>query len=241
MKISTVFIALFGAVHTMAHHLSLHEARQFANPNMSAMPPLEGGLERLLKGSLQNCLSRNRARKCDGLAQDIFMERTLKFLSYWETPDYPHDSTNQTEQDLLIRLVEYQDVYQTLVTESKDAKRFPDNIVDLVRSARDRAMEEGALLNANARVLDALDVIYDDICVTTNKAKVPRRVEEITDIVLRGLARNYENTPFDSNPEPCVCAGYFKCGVISQQYWDPPIKDWQCRCSEETACTETDT
>ncbi|KAK8076070.1 hypothetical protein PG994_003342 [Apiospora phragmitis] len=60
-----------------------------------------------------------------------------------ETDDYDHDTNNQTGRDLLLRLVEYQDVYYTLVTENEQQQlRFPDNIVELVRSARDRATEE---------------------------------------------------------------------------------------------------
>lgn len=239
MKVPTVLLALSGAgARMMARHPALRENRDFVTPNMSNVSPPGNTVGNMFIGSLNNCRSRNRAQKCDGLSDNVFVERALKFLSFWKTEDYPHESSNQTEVDLLIRLVEYQDVYQTLVTENDDHQRFPDNIVDLVRSARDRATEEWALLSSNARVLDALDVIYNDICGTTGKTKVPRRVQEITDIVLRGLARNYENTPFDSKPEPCVCAGHFPCGLIATQYWDPPIKDWRCRCLDEVTCPE---
>ncbi|KAK8015993.1 hypothetical protein PG991_008881 [Apiospora marii] len=242
MKVPTVLFALSGAALTMAHSPALREARDWVTPNINvtATKNTEGSLQNMLNGSLHNCLSRNRAQKCDGLAEDVFIERTLKFLSFWKTEDYPHDSNDQTEKDLLLRLVEYQDVYQTLVTENDDHQRFPDNIVDLVRSARDRATEKGVLLSSNARVLDALDVIYNDICGTTKESKVPRRVQEITDIVLRGLDRNYENTPFVSKSEPCVCSGYYRCGIISTTYWDISIKDWQCDCNFVEDCSEED-
>ncbi|KAK8022675.1 hypothetical protein PG993_013442 [Apiospora rasikravindrae] len=255
MKITVVLSAFVGAVQSQLKETALAPSRTVAQnpafytsvafrtessselkpnstlptvaPIISAIPPLHDQLELMLSASLDNCLHHQRAEKCDGLDKVVFVERSNKFLNYWKTDDYNHDGNNQTGRDLLIRLVEYQDVYQTLVTENEDqGPRFPDNIVDLVRSARDRATEEGALNSANARVLDALDVIYNDVCADTKKTKVPRRVQEITDIVLRGLVRNYDKTPFDSTPDRCICAGHFPCGLAVEQYWDIDTKDW---------------
>ncbi|KAK8109145.1 hypothetical protein PG984_014946 [Apiospora sp. TS-2023a] len=246
MKISIVLVALSGAVCTMARpdHVVPRTTEptttgEWLEPDVSAFPERPGSLDRMLKASLDNCLDRDRAQKCVGIEESVFLERAFKFLRYWKTGDYPHDSNNQTEKDLLIRLVEYQDVYQTLVTENEDSHRFPDNIVDLVRSAQDRATEEGAMRSTNARVLDALDIIYNDVCDNTKKSKVPRRVQEITDIIMKGLDRNYDNTPFDSTPEPCVCAGTFPCGLVANQFWDPDIKMWTCTCLKREECPQS--
>ncbi|KAK8091610.1 hypothetical protein PG997_001971 [Apiospora hydei] len=199
MKIPVVIFALLGAVQSQPKETALTPSRTVAQypafytsetaraessseleptstlptvaPNVSAILPLDDQLERMLRASLDNCLHYQRAEKCDGLDKDVFVERSIKFLNYWKTDDYNHESNNQTERDLLIRLVEYQDVYQTLVTENEQQKHFPDNIVDLVRSARDRVTEEGALNSAKARVLDTLDVIYNDVCADTKRPR----------------------------------------------------------------------
>lgn len=206
-------------------------------PFNTSIPEPEGLQDVVLTASLENCLSRNRAQKCDGLDKDIFVQRARKFLSYWRTEDWEHDTTDYTDYDLLVRLVEYQDVHQAMVTESKRCP-FADNTVDLIRSARNRAMEAGALKSANARILDALDVIYDDICVDTKKTKVPPRVQEITDIVLRGLSVNAEKTPFTTVPQPCVCGGHFPCGMIAQQYWHAESGIWVCDCLRKDPCED---
>ncbi|KAK7990354.1 hypothetical protein PG990_014634 [Apiospora arundinis] len=93
---------------------------------------------------LKNVQKRNRAKKCEGLdIENTFLGRMHKFLSYWETDDYA--GRNKTEHDLLIRVVEYQAVYQTMVDQSlQDA--FPDDIVDQVRSVHKLATEDGALV-----------------------------------------------------------------------------------------------
>ncbi|KAK6837869.1 hypothetical protein PG989_001019 [Apiospora arundinis] len=128
-------------------------------------------------GVLKNALKRNRAKKCEGVdSRGVFVERIHKFLAYWETDDYA--TGNKTERDLLVRLDEYQSVYQTMVTQSlQDA--FPDDVVDQVRRLHELATKGGALVGANARILDPLDIILDDICADTGRAKVPRRVQEL--------------------------------------------------------------
>ncbi|KAK7937357.1 uncharacterized protein PG986_014225 [Apiospora aurea] len=245
MNISIILLALLGAVQAQHGWQTRTVARYPRDnlptstvdaqvPDLTGIPDPPGSWERTLLASLENCLSRNRAQKCEGLDEVVFVERAYKFLAYWKTEDWEHDTNNQTDRDLLLRLIEYQDVQQTLASENEnDRCPFPDNTVDLIRSARDRVAAEGILKSANARVLDALDVIYDDVCADTKKAKIPRRVQEMTDIVLRGLNVNAENIPFKSNPNPCICLGHYPCGLVVRHYWDPDISKWVCDCLAE--------
>ncbi|KAK8015986.1 hypothetical protein PG991_008874 [Apiospora marii] len=224
----------------MARHPAIHPsvAPRAGTPDLEPVDPdMPHLLDPALTASLDNCLSRNRARKCEGLKKAVFLERAHKFLSYWRTEDWEHDTTNYTDYDLLIRLVQYQDVHQALIAENERCP-FAENTVDLIRGAQARAKEAGALRSANARVLDALDVIYDDICADTKKTKVPSRVQEMTDIVLRGLSVNAEKTPLTSNPSPCRCNKHkYPCGVIATVYWDAESAYWVCDCMTIT-CPE---
>ncbi|KAK8848452.1 hypothetical protein PGQ11_014932 [Apiospora arundinis] len=180
---------------------------------------------------LKNVQKRNRARKCEGLdVEKTFLGRMHKFLSYWETDDYA--GRNKTEHDLLIRIVEYQAVYQTMVDQSlQDA--FPDDIVDQIRSVHKLATEDGALVGGNPRILDPLDIILDDVCAETGNAKVPRRVQEIVNVILNGDAFNAIRGNPDSPPTDCECGGNhdsYPCGVALKHYWDKPNSAWRCDC-----------
>ncbi|KAK8848604.1 hypothetical protein PGQ11_015084 [Apiospora arundinis] len=88
-----------------------------------------------------------------------------------------------------------------MVTQSlQDA--FPDDVVDQVRSLHELATKGGALVGANARILDPLDIILDDIYVDMGRAKVPRRVQEIVHTILHGIAYNTEMGNPQSPPKP---------------------------------------
>ncbi|KAK7960545.1 hypothetical protein PG988_011759 [Apiospora saccharicola] len=204
-------------------------------PDITKLPEIPELLDMALNVSLANCISHHRAQKCEGLDQSTFLERAHKFLGYWETEDWEQDIDNQTEYDLLIRLVKYQDVHRELAeataAQSEQHCTFADNTIELIRRAQARASEAGALKGANSHILDALDVIYNDICADTKKSKVPPEVQEMTDIVLRGLSIKAERTAFNTNPEPCICLGHFPCGLRAQQWWHAETGEWQCRCT----------
>ncbi|KAK8121366.1 hypothetical protein PG999_005486 [Apiospora kogelbergensis] len=186
---------------------------------------------------LQNALKRNRAKMCKGMDQgEPFLERMHKFLAYWETDDYVMG--NKTESDLLIRLVEYQSVYQTMVTQSRQ-DAFPDDIVDQVRSLHALATKASAFVGTNARLLDPLDIILNDVCADTGGAKVPRRVQEIVDVILHGLTYNAELGNAESPPEECPCIGThedYPCGVTAKLFWLKETNMWHCHCLKWTGC-----
>lgn len=198
-----------------------------------------GEMDLMFLGVLKNALRRNRAKMCQGIdPKGHFLERIHQFLSYWETDDY--STGNKTERDLLVRLVEYQSVYQTMVTQSRQ-DAFPDDIVDQVRSLHDLATKGGALAGANARVLDPLDIILDDVCADTGRAKVPRRVQEIVDVILHGLEYNAEIGNSASPPRDCKCVGTrddYPCGVTARAYWLEETAVWHCQCLQWKGCDD---
>ncbi|KAK8009621.1 hypothetical protein PG989_000554 [Apiospora arundinis] len=95
----------------------------------------------------------------------------------------------QTEKQILERLVVYQTVFLTTRAESEH-NSFPDNIVDQIQSIGTFVRQPGALVGSDPRVLEALDIVLDDICADTGEAQVAPRIQQIADIVLRGLALN---------------------------------------------------
>ncbi|KAK8009658.1 metallopeptidase family M24 [Apiospora arundinis] len=118
----------------------------------------------LLLISLENARWRNRAKKCDDIEPDEFVEKATTFLSYWNTESAAQHDIN--EKAILERLAEYQIIYETMNTlYMQDA--FPDYIVDQVRSVHQLVQEDDALTGANPRIIYGLDIVFNDICADT--------------------------------------------------------------------------
>ncbi|KAK8002166.1 hypothetical protein PG991_014388 [Apiospora marii] len=183
----------------------------YAKPiNLPTVTP-EQKVKQLLTGALRNARNRNRAKECQNFSEETFVNETLTFLNYWKTEDYyvPREGAPKTEKDLLERLVEYQIVRDT-VQEQGRMDAFPEAIVDQIRGAHEIVSKEGVLTSAQPRVLNALDTIFNDICTkSTNNTQIPFRLQEIVDVVLRGLAVNPQlATPQALVQRPaCDCRG----------------------------------
>ncbi|KAK8137499.1 hypothetical protein PG984_002992 [Apiospora sp. TS-2023a] len=194
-------------------------------------------VRQLLVGALQNARNRNRAKDCQNFSEDIFFNQTMTFLNYWKTEDYhiPREGAPKTEKDLLERLVEYQIVRDT-VQEQGRLDAFPEAVVDQIRGAHDIVNKEGVLTSSHSRVFNAFDTIFNDVCAKTGKTQIPFRLQEIVDVVLRGLDVNPQlMRPGGSNQTPaCDCRGTWPCGIYLMYFWDKDSSIWRCRCFYET-------
>ncbi|KAK8137508.1 hypothetical protein PG984_003001 [Apiospora sp. TS-2023a] len=138
----------------------------------------------------KNLKARRKAGKCDEIEHnDLFFNKTTGFLNQWQTITGVPGETNQTSKQVLERLVVYQAVYQTVRQESVH-NAFPDNIIDQIRSIGTFVHESGALTAGDPRVIEALDIIFDDVCADTGETQVPARVQQMADVVQRGLSVN---------------------------------------------------
>ncbi|KAK8070224.1 hypothetical protein PG994_006840 [Apiospora phragmitis] len=190
----------------------------------------------LLSGALKNARSRNRAKECENFSEN-FANQTLTFLNYWKSEDYyvPREGAPKTEKDLLERLVEYQIVRDTVKDQGRlDA--FPEAIVDQIRGAHDIVSKEGVSTGAHPHVLNALDTIFNDVCAKTRNVQIPFRLQEIVDVVLRGLEVNPQLTRPEALVQrtACDCRGTWPCEIYLMYFWDKETSKWECRCFGET-------
>ncbi|KAK8030304.1 hypothetical protein PG990_000038 [Apiospora arundinis] len=160
-------------------------------PPLEAPPPsTDRATEHLILGILRNTKTRRKAKKCNNISNEgLFVSKTLDFLSQWKAMTGVPGEAKQTEKQILERLVVYQTVFLTTRAESEH-NSFPDNIVDQIQSIGTFVRQPGALVGSDPRVLEALDIVLDDICADTGEAQVAPRIQQIADIVLRGLALN---------------------------------------------------
>ncbi|KAK8041530.1 hypothetical protein PG994_014537 [Apiospora phragmitis] len=118
-------------------------------------------------------------------------------VPWQENPDL------KTAQQMLERLVQYQDVYRTMTSEgpkggedNAPSAKLPANIVEEIHKMN-TILDHGGILNGgNVRILDALDVIFDNVCADTGKTgQIPGTVKDTVNLVLRGIS---------SELQPCV-------------------------------------
>ncbi|KAK8092357.1 uncharacterized protein PG998_014842 [Apiospora kogelbergensis] len=170
--------------------------------------------------------------QCKNVDRDIFVEKAQKFLGYWKKEDAARN-TPESEKEILERLVAYQVVHTTMLTVKEENREvFPDDLLDYVRSVGDLSRNDGVLTGANPRALRALDVIFDDICADTGKVEIPDRVQEIVDVMLRGLAINPQlNSPDCQAQKPdCECRTEEGKGLVIRYEWNREAAKWNCRC-----------
>ncbi|KAK8002161.1 hypothetical protein PG991_014383 [Apiospora marii] len=207
-------------------------------PGRFAPGPDPEDVEFLLTNLLHNTRARRKARKCNDVKDDgYFVNQTTDFLGQWRANTGIPGEGSQTEKQIMERLVIYQIVHETVRAESLH-NAFPDNIIDQIRSIAFMVRESGALLGADPRVLEALDVILDDICADTGEAQVPARIQQIADVVLRGLSLNPQlSRTCEQTPGPaCPCKGPYRCGIQLVYEWDDESASWTCECTEEAVC-----
>ncbi|KAK7965814.1 uncharacterized protein PG986_000091 [Apiospora aurea] len=200
------------------------------SPTASGPSDADHNLRSLIIGSLNNARRRNRAHGCKNLSDDIFFNKTVTSLGFWTPESATHK--NFTLKEVLERLVLYQDAYSVMQTQS-ERRTFPDNIVDEIRAATKLIQEDGELRGANARILRALDIIFDDVCGGTGEVQqVPDRVQDTVDVVLRGLAVNPQLAdPGSQKPRPaCECFGGPDVDLTIRYEWNRDAADWKCLC-----------
>ncbi|KAK8137498.1 hypothetical protein PG984_002991 [Apiospora sp. TS-2023a] len=171
-----------------------------ANPTGIPIPAPDDSTRAFIVGALVNERAAGKAEKCKDMDQGSFVDKTVRFLSNWKADGgvpVVQDRTTTAKQ-MLERLVQYQDVYRIIssdssqagyyVREAADAK-FPANIVGEIREMKSVIEDKGILRGGNDRVLEALDVIFDDLCADTGETShIPRTVQETVDVVLRGIS-----------------------------------------------------
>ncbi|KAK6855581.1 hypothetical protein PG995_007732 [Apiospora arundinis] len=200
------------------------------------IPALDESTKTLIRHTLYNLKSRSKAQKCIGIEEDYILGRTWQFLNKWQTKTGVPGYDNQTQKQILERLVVYQCVYQSTKSEGYWTG-FPD-IVDQIQSLGVLVRESGVFRGSNARILEALDIVFDDICADTGEAQVPTRIQDLMDVVLRGLSVNPQlSAPADQSPLPdCVCQGHYPCGLRIRSQWNDEASQWECICLRETLC-----
>ncbi|KAK8067309.1 hypothetical protein PG997_014056 [Apiospora hydei] len=160
------------------------------------VPKADDSTKAFLIGGLINERAVSKAEKCRYMDQEIFVDKTLRFLGVWK-PDggVSAGSDVLAPKQLLERLVQYQDAYRLVSMEPPRvmvqalSANFPDNIVEEIRKMKHILDDRGILRGGNERVLDALDIIFDDLCADTGKtAQIPLKVQEMVDVVLRGIS-----------------------------------------------------
>ncbi|KAK8119230.1 uncharacterized protein PG998_003856 [Apiospora kogelbergensis] len=161
---------------------------------VSLSPSLDDSTTSYLFGALLNERAANKAEKCKNTDQGSFVESAVKFLSNWKLDAGVAGQNNETAKQVLERLVHYQDLY-AIIFPTQRARRgksplmFPENTVKEIRIMKSVLEEGGVLRGRNGRVIDALDVIFDDICTGNETvAQIPRSVQEMVGVVLRGIA-----------------------------------------------------
>ncbi|KAK7955295.1 hypothetical protein PG988_015989 [Apiospora saccharicola] len=207
-------------------------------PSRFAPGPDPEDVEDLLKQLLSNTRARRKAKKCNEISdEDYFVNKTTDFLSQWRTITGIPGEENQTEKQIVERLVIYQIGHQTVRSESLH-NAFPDNIIDQIRGIAVMVRESAALTGSDPRILAALDVILDDICADTGGAQVPPRVQQIADIVLRGLSLNPQlsRTCEQARMPDCLCRWHYPCGLQLIYEWNEDSAEWVCECTEEAVC-----
>ncbi|KAK6835116.1 hypothetical protein PG987_009810 [Apiospora arundinis] len=152
-------------------------------------------MKAFLTGALLNVRVANKAEECSSIDQSSFVEKTARFLDNWKTASRVPTQGEDTTKQLLERLVQYQNVYRVIGAESQTQEgtvpstwNYPGNIVERIREMRSILEDNGIQRGKEPRVIDALDVIFDDVCADTGKiSQIPRAVQETVDIVLRGI------------------------------------------------------
>ena len=59
----------------------------------------------LIVGAMKNARERNRAKRCQDIDEDVFLNKTLQFLSYWKPESALFE--DYTPKDVLERLILY--------------------------------------------------------------------------------------------------------------------------------------
>ncbi|KAK8030347.1 hypothetical protein PG990_000081 [Apiospora arundinis] len=108
--------------------------------------------------------------------------------------------------------------------------------MDQIQSLGVLVRESGVFRGSNACILEALDIVFDDICADTGEAQVPTRIQDSIDVVLRGLSVNPQlSAPVGQSPLPdCVCQGHYPCGLRIRSQWHDEVSQWECICLRET-------
>ncbi|KAK6855578.1 hypothetical protein PG995_007729 [Apiospora arundinis] len=149
-----------------------------------------------LTGALLNVRVANKAEECSSIDQSSFVEKTVRFLDNWKTAARVPTQDVDTTKQLLERLIQYQDVYRIIGSKPRTPKgtapptwSYPGNIVERIREMRSILEDNGITRGKDSRVLNALDVIFNDVCADTgNISQIPRTVQETVDTVLRGIS-----------------------------------------------------
>ncbi|KAK7955293.1 hypothetical protein PG988_015987 [Apiospora saccharicola] len=186
---------------TIGHTATSTASSASTTPTGISIPKPDDSARAFIVGALVNERAADKAVKCKGLDQGSFVYKTVRFLSDWK-PDggvpIIQETKTTTAKQMLERLVQYQDVYRITISDSSGARysgkeavdaKFPANIVGEIREMKSVIDDRGILRGSNDRVLDALDVIFDDVCADTGKtSRIPRTVQETVDVVLRGIS-----------------------------------------------------
>ncbi|KAK7965816.1 uncharacterized protein PG986_000093 [Apiospora aurea] len=180
-------------VHSLEHPSATQSSPSpSTSPPGHAAPKPDDNTKAFLTGALVNERAAGKAEQCRDVDQETFVDKAVRFLGAWK-PDGgpPARSGTTTTRQLLERLVQYQDVYRLMGMETPPSSKLPDNIVEEIRKMKYILDNRGILRGGNDRVLDALEVIFDDICADTGKtAQIPRKVQETVDVILRGVLRS---------------------------------------------------
>ncbi|KAI1393336.1 uncharacterized protein F4822DRAFT_423806 [Hypoxylon trugodes] len=175
---------------------------------------------------VNNAMDKNRGMECRPLKEDLICDR----IEWFTKKDKRED---ETWNGILTRLVSYQ-VFKQSLPEKADDIAF-DTLLDTIRGGNEIIAAPGSLVGDNARILDALDVILDDICAETSKSKVDRRLQEMIDIVQSGL-RDTEPPPYALLPMPAPCQCYIDsinstiCLREASINWNATAGEWTCHC-----------
>ncbi|KAI1102615.1 hypothetical protein F4804DRAFT_334110 [Jackrogersella minutella] len=173
-----------------------------------------------------SAIKRGRAMDCKPLKEKVICNRIQEFTRN-------EARLNETWDKVLKRLVSYL-VFKQSLPEKADDAAFA-TVLDTIRGGNEIIAAPGALVGDNARILDALDAILDDICDGTWRSKVDSRLQEMVDIMEAGLRATmpppYELKP---TPPPCHCiVNHINGSVCIREAsinWNDKEEDWDCNC-----------
>ncbi|KAK7955276.1 hypothetical protein PG988_015970 [Apiospora saccharicola] len=133
-------------------------ASSIASATNTPVPDFDFETKTLFQLIKRNLKGRKKATNCNKIEDDgLFANKTAAFLNQW-----------RTITGIIERLVVYQSVYKTVREESRH-NAFPDNVIDQIRSIDTFVQESGALTAADPRIIEALDIIFHDVCADTGE------------------------------------------------------------------------
>ncbi|KAK8048019.1 hypothetical protein PG996_016083 [Apiospora saccharicola] len=144
-------------------------ASSIASATNTPVPDFDFETKTLFQLIKRNLKGRKKATNCNKIEDDgLFANKTAAFLNQWRTITGVPGETGQSFKQIIERLVVYQSVYKTVREESRH-NAFPDNVIDQIRSIDTFVQESGALTAADPRIIEALDIIFHDVCADTGE------------------------------------------------------------------------